>query len=67
MTQKAETIQITKNKRSFNYEKDTLICPSCGKKITEDEIIFCNSGVQCPRCRGIYSIKDWLDNDDSDI
>lgn len=58
---------ITKSKRSFKYEKDNLICPSCEKKVTEDEIIFCNSGIQCPRCRGIYPIKDWLDNDDTII
>lgn len=62
-----ETMTIKKNKRSFNYEKDILICPSCCKRISEDEIIFCDSGVQCPRCRGIYPIQEWLDNDDTDI
>lgn len=67
MTQKTETAEIKKNKRSFDYEKDNLICPSCCKRVKEEEIIFCNSGIQCPRCRGIYPIKDWLDNDDTDI
>ncbi len=62
-----KTVEIVKNKRSFEYEKDNLICPSCGKKISEQEITFCMSGIKCPRCLGIYEMKEWLDNDDTDI
>lgn len=56
---------IRKNKRSFAYKQDALICPSCGKKVTDDELIYVMSGLQCPRCLGIYDIKEWLDNDET--
>ncbi len=59
--------QIKKNKRSFKYDKDNYICPSCCKRVKESELSVCDSGIQCPRCRGIYPVKDWLDNDDTDI
>lgn len=58
---------IKKNKRSFNFKKDVLICPSCCKKLDEDEVTFCLSGIKCPRCQGIYEIAKWLDNDDTYI
>lgn len=62
-----KTVEIIKNKRSFKYEKDILICPSCEKRINEDEITFCLSGIRCPRCLGIYPMKDWLYNDDTGV
>lgn len=60
-------IEIQKNKRSFDYPKETLICPSCSKRLDKGEEVICLSGVRCPRCLGVYTIEQWFDNDDTCI